>query len=113
MNYNKLYIGGEWLSPNSKEMIEVENPADKSIVGSVVGGNKEDVYTAVKAAKEAFKDFQFSSLEERKKLLENLIPQLEKRVDLLANTISKELGCGISFAKKAMSFLTFRILRII
>ena len=101
MNYEKLYIGGEWVSPNSKKMIEVENPADKTIVGSVVEGNKEDVYTAVNAAKEAFKIFQFSTLEERKKLLEDLIPQLEKRVDILANTISKELGCGISFAKNS------------
>ncbi len=101
MNYEKLYIGGEWISPNSKRMIQVENPADKTIVGSVVEGNREDVYIAVKAAKEAFKTFQFSSLEERKKLLENLIPQLEKRVDILANTISKELGCGISFAKNS------------
>lgn len=101
MNYEKLYIGGEWVSPNSKEIIQVENPADKSIVGSVVAGNKEDVYKAVNAAKEAFRLFQFSSLQERKQLLENLIPQLEKRVDLLANTISKELGCGISFAKNS------------
>jgi len=101
MKYDKLYIGGEWVLPDSKEMIEVENPADKSIVGQVVAGNKEDVYRAVGAAKEAFKSFQFSSLEDRKKLLEALIPQLEKRLDILASTISKELGCGISFAKNS------------
>ncbi len=99
MNYEKLYIGGEWIEPISKEKIQVENPADKSILGYVPAGGEDDVNMAVAAAKEAFKTWQFSAVDERKQLLINLIPQLEKRVDQMADTISKELGCGVKFAK--------------
>lgn len=99
MNFDKLYINGEWVDPISKEKIEVENPANKEIFGSVPAAGAEDVNRAVAAAKEAFKTWQFSTIEERKKLLNNLIPQLEKRVDQMAEIISKELGCGIKFAK--------------
>lgn len=99
MDYNKLYIGGAWTSPISKDFIEVENPADKTIIGRVPAAGKEDVDQAVAAAKKAFATFQFSSLSERKALLERLIRELERRTDAMAIVISKELGCGLQFAK--------------
>jgi len=99
MNYEKLYIGGEWVDPVSKDKIQIENPSDKSIIGWVPASGEADVNLAVEAAKEGFKTWQFSTLEERKQLLLNLIPQLEKRVDQMAQTISEELGCGIKIAK--------------
>lgn len=101
MHKNKLYIDGQWVSPISKEIIQVENPANKEIIGSVPASNEEDVNRAVSAAKEAFKTWQFSTLEERKELLEALLEELKLRVDDMANTIVKELGCGIKFAKNS------------
>lgn len=35
MFYNKLYINGEWIDSNLGELIEVENPATREIIGSV------------------------------------------------------------------------------
>ena len=101
MNYDKLYINGEWVKPHSKEIIEVENPANKKIIGSVPAADKEDVNLAVSAAKEAFKTWQFSSLDQRIELINKLLDELKLTVDLMAETIVKELGCGISFAKSS------------
>lgn len=101
MNYKKLYINGEWVDPISKEIIEVENPATKEIIGSVPASNEADVNRAVAAAKEAFKTWQFSSLEDRKSLLESLLEELKLNVDHMAEIIVKELGCGIEFAKRS------------
>lgn len=101
MNYNKLYINGQWTDPISTKIIEVENPANKEIIGSVPASNEEDVNRAVAAAKEAFKTWQFSSLDERKELLENLLGELKLRVDDMAQVIVKELGCGAKFAKNS------------
>lgn len=101
MNYDKLYINGEWVKPHSKEIIEVENPANKKIIGSVPAADKEDVNLAVAAAKEAFKTWQFSSLDQRIELINKLLDELKLTVDLMAQTIVKELGCGISFAKSS------------
>lgn len=101
MKYDKLYINGEWVLPHSNEIIEVENPATKQIIGSVPAADEEDVNLAVAAAKEAFKTWQFSSMDERIKLVNNLLEELRLKVDIMAETIVKELGCGMSFARNS------------
>lgn len=100
MNYEKIFINGEWIEPSSSEKIEVENPANKQIVGSVPACKEEDVNLAVAAAKEALKTWQFTSLEERIKLTEKLVKELRLRVDDLTDVIVKELGAPRDFAKK-------------
>ncbi len=77
MNYENIFINGEWIEPSSSEKIEVENPANKQIVGSVPACKEEDVNLAVAAAKEALKTWQFTSLEERIKLTEKLVKELK------------------------------------
>lgn len=101
MNFDKLYINGEWVNPHSNEIIEVENPANKEIIGTVPAADEEDVNLAVAAAKEAFKTWQFSPMDERIRLINNLLNELKLRVDIMAEIIVKELGCGISFAKNS------------
>ncbi|NLI65236.1 MAG: aldehyde dehydrogenase family protein [Tissierellia bacterium] len=99
MNYEELYINGEWVSPSSKEKIQVENPATKEYFGSVPAANEEDVNRAVAAAKEAFKTWQFTPLEDRIRLLTALVEELTLRIDDMAQVIVKELGCGFKFAR--------------
>ncbi len=91
----KFYINGEWVAPLSLETIEVINPSDESVIGSISAGTKEDIDLAVAAAKEAFKTFGFSSKEERLLLLENIISEYEKRSEELAKTISEEMGAPL------------------
>jgi aldehyde dehydrogenase (NAD+) len=91
----KFYINGEWVDPLGSETIEVINPSDESVIGSIASGTKEDVDLAVAAAKEAFKTFGFSSKEERIELLDNIISEYEKRSEELAKTISKEMGAPL------------------
>lgn len=99
MNYDKLYINGEWIAPISKEKIQVENPATEEFFETVPAANEEDVNLAVAAAKEAFKTWQFTSLEEKARLLTNLLDELTLKMDDMAEIIVKELGCGLKFAK--------------
>ena len=91
----KFYINGEWVDPIDPETIEVINPSDESVIGSISAGTKEDIDIAVAAAKEAFKTFGFSSKEERIELLENIISEYEKRSEELAKTISQEMGAPL------------------
>jgi len=91
----KFYINGEWVDSLGSETIEVFNPSDESVIGSISAGTKEDVNIAVAAAKESFKTFGFSTKEERIELLENIISEYEKRSDELAQTISKEMGAPL------------------
>ena len=92
---HNFYINGEWVNSLGSEIIEVINPSDESIIGSIAAGTKEDIDVAVAAAKDAFKSFGFSSKEERIALLENIITEYEKRSEELAQTISTEMGAPL------------------
>ena len=86
MDYKNIFINGEWVSPISKQRVEVENPANKKIIGSVPACNEEDVKKAVTAAKAAFETWQFTSLSERIELVEKLQVELMSRVDEMSET---------------------------
>ena len=92
---HKFYINGKWVDPLSSDTIEVINPSDESVIGTVSAGTKEDIDLAVAAAKEAFKSFGLSSKEERVSLLENIISEYENRSEELAKTISQEMGAPL------------------
>ena len=72
-NKKNFYIDGKWVTPNSKKEIKVINPATEEDCAVISLGNKEDVDLAVRAAKEAYSSWAFSSKEERIRLLENLL----------------------------------------
>ncbi|MBD62896.1 MAG: aldehyde dehydrogenase family protein [Gammaproteobacteria bacterium] len=92
---HKFYINGKWVDPLGSDTIDVINPSDESVIGSVSAGTKEDIDLAVAAANEAFKSFGLSSKEERISLLENIIKEYEKRSEELAKTISQEMGAPL------------------
>ncbi len=97
MNFEKLYINGEWVDGVSGEFIEIENPATLKVFAKVPRGNEDDVNKAVEAAKEAFKTWQFTGIEERISFMEKVCDYLKSNVDLLTDTIINELGCGYNF----------------
>lgn len=100
MDYSKIYINGQWVEPHTKEFIGVENPATKEIFAKIPNSDELDVNRAIDSADEAFKTWQYSSMEERIKFANQLVEELEKRVDQMAEIVVKELGCGFQFAKK-------------
>ena len=48
-NQSKFYINGAWVNPLGSETIEVINPSDESVIGSIAAGTKEDIDEAVAA----------------------------------------------------------------
>jgi len=100
MDFEKLYINGEWVEGSSGKFIDIENPADKSIIARVPRGNAEDVEKAVKAAREAFKTWQFSHIKYRIELMKKVVEGLKQNIEYMTETVVKELGCGYNFAKE-------------
>ncbi len=101
MNYDKIFINGQWVNPSSSDRIKVENPANKNIIGSVPACKAEDVDLAVLAAKEALKTWQFTSLTQRINLMEKLIEELRNREDEMVDIIVQELGAPKDFARNS------------
>ena len=100
MNFENLYINGEYVDSTSDKFIEVENPATNEIIGRVPRGNAEDVEKAALAAKEAFKTFIQTSLDDRIEIMKKFADYLKENLDEIAELITKELGSPIEFSKK-------------
>ena len=100
-NQSKFYINGAWVNPMGSETIEVINPSDESVIGTIAAGTKEDIDAAVAAASSAFNSFGFSSKEDRIKIIEDIITEYEKRSEELAQTISNEMGAPLWLSQMA------------
>ena len=98
-----FYINGEWVSSSSAETIEVVNPANEEVIGSIGAGTKEDINTAVSAAKEAFKTFSKTTAKERAKYIQSIIEIYERRMDEIASTITEEMGSPLWLSQVAQA----------
>jgi betaine-aldehyde dehydrogenase len=65
----RLYYGGDWHDAKSGRWLPVINPADGSSLGSVHEAGKDDVASAVAAAKDAWQGWRRMPALERAKLL--------------------------------------------
>jgi aldehyde dehydrogenase (NAD+) len=99
-NKKNFYIDGKWVSPKSKEEIQVINPATEENCAVISLGNKEDVDMAVRSAKKAYESWSFSTKDERIKLLEKLYENYKKRWSDIADAITTEMGAPKDFATK-------------
>lgn len=59
---NKALINGEWVSATSNEELQVLNPANGSVIGSVPDLSVDDVNQAINAAHTAFHSNEWGSL---------------------------------------------------
>lgn len=100
MNFEKLYINGEWLDGNSGDFIEVENPANKEIIAKVPRGNEKDVDKAVKAARDSFDSWENTNIDVRISIMKKVIDLMKENTDYMAETVVKELGSGYEFSKE-------------
>ena len=99
----EFYINGSWVESESREKIEVINPANEELIGHITAGTKGDINSAVKAAFEAFKTYQYTTKEERIELINNIITEYENRYDDFVQTISEEMGAPIWLSEKAQA----------
>ena len=100
--HDKLYINGKWVDATSESVIEVINPTNEKIVGKIPVGSKSDVDDAVHAATNAFKIWSKSSIEDRIEKLNLLSQKIKEKTELLATTITSEVGTPIEYSRMAM-----------
>ncbi len=96
--YGKLYINGQWVTPNGTDTNEVVSPSTLKAVARVPYGNATDVDTAVKAARGAFASWSATSSAQRAKYLEAIAQEMQKRIPDFEATMVEELGMPIALA---------------
>ena len=97
-----LYIDGAWVEPNGDGTIQVVNPANEGIIGSVPVGSESDANAAVEAARAAFDSWSESTVDERSNYLNLLSSALKERGEELAELITSEVGTPIEYSRMAM-----------
>jgi aldehyde dehydrogenase (NAD+) len=97
-SYDKLFIGGEWVTPSSKNIIEVRSPATLDVVGTVPEAMEADVDAAVAAARRAFDSGPWprTTPQERAAVLTKLSGILTERADEIGQIISSEMGAPLA-----------------
>ena len=102
-NLQKFYINGDWVDPQSTNTFPIMNPANEEQIGVLAMGGKNDVDTAVLAAKNAFINFSITTKDERLSLLKRLHQITTNRFEELAQAISTEMGAPITMARDAQA----------
>ncbi|MFH9007861.1 aldehyde dehydrogenase family protein [Streptomyces afghaniensis] len=97
--YDGMYIGGAWRPAAGQDVIEIVNPADESVIGTVPAGTAEDVDAAVRAARAALPDWAATPPAERAARLAALRDVLVARADEIAETVTAELGSPLKFSQ--------------
>ena len=77
MKLDKFYINGEWVSPVKDEKIDIINPSDETVIGTLAVGSEIDIDKAVKAEKEAFIKYSKTDVSERLDLLKEILNNLK------------------------------------
>jgi len=110
-NYTRttLFIDGQWVKPNSAEVIEVIDPATESIIGCVPDGTTADLDAAVAAARRAFDPL--ISVAQRRERLAAVIAAVEKRLPDIAETITREMGAPVRIAQTVQTQVPLAVAR--
>ncbi|MFL5678696.1 MAG: gamma-aminobutyraldehyde dehydrogenase [Chloroflexota bacterium] len=92
------FIGGEWVDSASGETLDVENPADGTVIAKVQASGAQDVDRAADAAATAFETWQHTTPAERSAMLLKLADAIEARGEELGRLESKNAGKPVGAA---------------
>jgi len=109
--HDKLFIGGEWVAPTSRETLEVISPFTEETVARVPDAGTEDIDRAVAAARAAL-DGPWSRLpmSERGDAIARLSAALQARGQEIADTITQEMGCPAKWSLMGQVFSSTMVL---
>lgn len=95
----ELFIGGEFVKPQTGEYLDVYNPATGEQLSKVAKANESDVDRAVQAAQKAFPEWSRKSKQERSNLLREIHNKIAEKNDFLATV--ETLNTGKAFRESS------------
>ena len=97
----KMYLGGQWV--DRKETIDVMNPYDDSVVGTVPSASKADYTKAIDLADKAFKETRALPSYKREEICHQISEGLAKNLEHHARIMSMELGKSLKDSRGEVS----------
>lgn len=86
------YIGGQWVDADSGETVDVNNPADGSVMGTIPLSGKAETNRAIAAAAKAFPAWRKTTALYRANLLMKLHDVILEKQEALAQLLTAEQG---------------------
>jgi aldehyde dehydrogenase (NAD+) len=87
------FINGRWCDAIDGETFENRNPADRDdLIGIFPKSNKKDVDEAVKAAREAFKEWRLVPAPQRGQIMKKVGDLMVQRKEEIAREMTREMG---------------------
>ena len=93
------FIGGRWIAANTKEFLDVRNPAVGEVIGRTPLSSAADVDAAVQAATRAFPGWRETPVNGRAQVLYKFKAILEEHFEELARTVTTEHGKTLDEAR--------------
>lgn len=101
---DKIYINGGFVTPHGTEILDLINPSNNEKIGAITLADEVDARNAIAAAKEAFKTFRNSTVDERISYLEKLKTAVEKRKKDFTDVMIEEYGGTYQFSSMSNEF---------
>ena len=95
----KHYIDGAFVESHGREVMEIINPTNRTVIAQVTLGDEHDARRAIAAAKRAFARYGRSTKEERAKILRRLHEAVSARIDDLTAAMVEEYGGPAGFSR--------------
>ncbi|XP_050412601.1 cytosolic 10-formyltetrahydrofolate dehydrogenase isoform X2 [Patella vulgata] len=110
---NQAFIDNEFVDSSNGQTYETINPNDESVICKVAKASKDDINRAVEAAKEAFEEGPWGSMNARDRgtIMNRMADLMEEHQEELATIESIDSGAVYTLALKThvgMSIQTFR-----
>jgi betaine-aldehyde dehydrogenase len=106
-----MLIDGAWADSASGAVLNVENPARKTVIATIPRGAAADVDRAVQAAQAAFKTWSKVPPRQRGRMLLRIAEALEARIEELGRIIAEETGNALRTQARPEATLTADIFR--
>ena len=102
---DKLFIGGQWIAPSTRDSIDVHSAGTGEVMGKVPAGGEKDIDAAAAAAHAALEGWSQTPAEKRAEFLQKISDGLKGRADEIAKTIAQEVGMPIKLAGRIQAGL--------
>jgi acyl-CoA reductase-like NAD-dependent aldehyde dehydrogenase len=99
-HYDRLFIGGDWVRPQSADRIRVVSPFTEQVIAEVPSGSRADIDRAVLAARSALDGpWSRTTVAERIEILHRFSAAYGAKREEMADLITHEMGCPISVSR--------------
>jgi len=101
---DKCYVDGNWVNSNNNETIEVNNPSNLKIIGSVPKCGRDETRIAIKAAEKALPKWKAKTAKERSILIKKWFDLIMLNQEDLAKIMTIEQGKPINESRGEIGY---------